>query len=92
MNSQRNPVVRRAFLFGVPFLYVVLGLLHPTANPEVGDETALFINLHIAQLFLIGGLAYVLWLLVDLAMMLILGRGKSLHDYFAGTRVVWDTK
>ncbi len=32
------------------------------------------------------------WLLVDLAMMLILGRGKSLHDYFAGTRVVWDTK
>ena len=55
---------RRAILFGVPFLYVILGLLHAD-NPEVGDETGLFIGLHIAQLFLIGGLAYLLWMLVN---------------------------
>ena len=35
------------------------------ANPELGDETDLFIGLHIAQLFLIMGLGYVLWLLVE---------------------------
>jgi hypothetical protein len=52
-------------LLGVPFLYVLLGLVHPTANPELGDETDLFVRLHIAQLFLIVGLAWVLWLLVE---------------------------
>ena len=56
---------RRVVLLGVPSLYVLLGLLHPPANPELGDETGLFIGLHIAQLFLIIGLAYVLWLLVE---------------------------
>ena len=60
-----NIVVRRAVLLGVPFLYAILGLMHPTANPEVGDATGFFIGLHIVQLFLIGGLAYVLWLLVE---------------------------
>ena len=64
MQGERNTLWRRAVLFGVPSLYVILGLLH-TDNPEVGDETGLFIGLHIAQLFLIGGLAYLLWLLVD---------------------------
>ena len=52
-------------LFGVPLLYGVLGLLHPTVNPEVGDETGLFLGLHVAQLFLIGGLSWMLWLLVE---------------------------
>jgi hypothetical protein len=52
-------------LLGVPSLYVVLGLLHPTANPELGDETDRFVNLHIAQLLLIVGLGYVLWFLVE---------------------------
>ena len=64
MEGERGSLWRRAVLFGVPSLYVVLGLLH-TDNPEVGDETRLFIGLHIAQLFLIGGLASLLWLLVD---------------------------
>jgi hypothetical protein len=63
MENEPRIVVRRAFLFGVPALYILLGLLHP-ANPELGEETALFIALHYAQLFLIGGLAYVFWLLV----------------------------
>lgn len=65
MRSEQSLVPRRAVLLGVPFLYVVLGLLHPTENPEVGDPTGLFVGLHIAQLFLIWGLAYVLWLLVE---------------------------
>ena len=56
---------RRVLLLGVPSLYILLGLLHPTDNPELGDETELFVGLHIAQLFLIIGLAYVLWLLVE---------------------------
>jgi hypothetical protein len=65
MKNDRSILMRRAVLFGVPLLYLVLGLLHPTSNPEVGDETGRFIALHIAQFFLIGGLAYALWLLVD---------------------------
>jgi hypothetical protein len=56
---------RRVVLLGVPSLYVLLGLLHPTANPELGDETEHFIGVHIAQLFLIVGLAHVLSLLVQ---------------------------
>ena len=64
MADGRSPW-RRVILLGVPFLYVLLGLLHPTANPELGDETDLFVGLHIAQLFLIMGLAYWLWFLVD---------------------------
>lgn len=65
-EAARGVILRRSILFGVPLLYLLLGLLHPTSNPELGDETRLFIVLHIAQLFLIGGLAYVLWLLGDL--------------------------
>ena len=64
MADDRSPW-RRVILIGVPVLYVLLGLLHPTANPELGDETDLFVGLHIAQLFLIMGLAYWLWFLVD---------------------------
>ena len=56
---------RRAVLLGVPLLYLVLGLLHPTANPELGDDTDLFIYLHLIQLVLIAGLGYVLWFLVE---------------------------
>ena len=29
MKNEHRIVVRRAVLFGVPFLYIVLGLLHP---------------------------------------------------------------
>jgi hypothetical protein len=65
MEDERRILVRRVVLFGVPSLYLLLGLLHPTANPEVGDDTGLFIWLHIAQLVLIGGLAYMFWLLVE---------------------------
>lgn len=65
METDRKLVVRRAFLFGTPILYLVLGLLHPVPDPELGDPTAVFIGLHIAQLALIGGMAYSIWLLVE---------------------------
>jgi hypothetical protein len=65
MEGKRSILLRRGVLLGAPFLYLILGLLHPTANPELGDTTGLFIGLHIAQLFLIGGLAYALWLLLE---------------------------
>jgi hypothetical protein len=65
MESDHKVLLRRAVLFGTPFLYLVLGLLHPNPDPGLGDDTGLFIGLHIAQLVLIGGLACSLWLLVD---------------------------
>ena len=65
MHDECNVHWRRLLIFGVPLLYLMLGMLHPRANPELGDPTGVFIGLHIAQLFLIVGLGYVLWLLVD---------------------------
>ena len=64
-QSPRPVLLRRVVLFGVPALYVCLGLLHPTENPGLGDPTAWFIGLHVAQLFLIAGLGYALWLLLE---------------------------
>jgi cbb3-type cytochrome oxidase subunit 3 len=65
IEGERSILLRRVVLFGVPLLYLVRGVSHPTSNPELGDETGPFIGLHFAQLFLIGGLAYLLWLLVE---------------------------
>ena len=65
MDNHRSSHIRRLVLFGVPPLYLILGLFHPSVNPEVGDDTSLWIALHAAQLILIGGMAYVLWLLVE---------------------------
>ena len=65
MQDDRRILIRRAFLFGVPFLYLVLGLLHPMMDPVVGEEAARFVGLHLAQLFLIAGVAYMIWPLVD---------------------------
>ena len=48
--TDRRRTWRRVVLLGVPALYLVLGLLHPTANPELGDDTDLFIYLHLIQL------------------------------------------
>lgn len=65
MASDRKLIVRRAFLFGTPLLYLVLGLIHPMEDPGPGDDASVFVGLHIAQLFLIGGLGYSIWLLVE---------------------------
>jgi hypothetical protein len=65
LEAGNRMTVRRLVLFGTPFLYIVLGILHPMEDPVVGESTGLFIGLHFAQLFLIAGLAYSLWLLVE---------------------------
>ena len=65
MEGTNRIDLRRAVLFGTPFLYIVLGILHPMEDPGMGEATGLFIGLHFAQMFLIAGLAYSLWLLVD---------------------------
>jgi hypothetical protein len=41
MEGEPSVLLRRGVLFGVPLLYLVHGLLHPTSNPELGDETGL---------------------------------------------------
>jgi hypothetical protein len=43
--------------------YVILGVLHPF-EIKVGDETTLYLSLHVVQPFLILLLAFSLWLLV----------------------------
>lgn len=60
-----RPMLRRTILFGTPLLYIVLGIIHPMEDPRLGESTDVFIPLHFAQLFLIAGLAWSLWLLVD---------------------------
>ncbi|MGH3023931.1 MAG: hypothetical protein ACRDNI_09770 [Gaiellaceae bacterium] len=60
-----RPTLRRTILFGTPLLYIVLGILHPMEDPVVGEDTGLFIGLHFGQMFLIAGLGWSLWLLVD---------------------------
>ena len=60
-----RPMLRRTILFGTPLLYIVLGILHPMEDPGVGEATGLFIGLHFAQMFLIVGLGWSLWILVD---------------------------
>jgi hypothetical protein len=57
-------LLRRGILFGAPLGYIVLGLIHPD-DPDVGDDATFFIYLHVVQLFLIGLVAYALWLLVE---------------------------
>ena len=65
MQSESRVGLRRAVLFGTPLLYIVLGIIHPMEDPGLGDATGVFIGLHFAQMFLIAGLAWSLWLLVD---------------------------
>jgi hypothetical protein len=64
MNAMLSSRSRRVVLLGVPVLYLLLGIVHPTTNPQVGDDTNLWLALHAAQLVLIGGMAMALWLLV----------------------------
>jgi hypothetical protein len=64
MTSDRL-LLRRTILFGTPLLYIALGIIHPMEDPVLGEATGVFIGLHFAQMFLIAGLAYSLWLLVD---------------------------
>jgi uncharacterized membrane protein YccF (DUF307 family) len=61
--DERETWLRRGFLFLAVAGYVVLGAVHP-ANIEVGDETTLYLGLHLVQPVLILLLAWGIWLLV----------------------------
>jgi hypothetical protein len=61
----RSTLVRRAVLFGGPLGYIVLGLVHPMGDLEVGDPAGFYIFLHLIQPLLIALVAFGLWLLVD---------------------------
>ncbi len=56
--------LRRAVLFGAPFLAYVAGMLHPTRLP-VGHDPWLYIGIHLAWPLLAALLAWMLLLLVD---------------------------
>lgn len=65
MPLRRSQLIRRAVLFGGPLGYIVLGLVHPMGDLEVGDAAGFYIGLHVVQPFLIALIAYGLWMLVD---------------------------
>lgn len=60
---ERETWLRRGLIFVAVAGYIVLGAVHP-ANIEVGDETTLYLTLHIVQPLLILLLAWGIWLLV----------------------------
>lgn len=63
MPDERETWLRRAFFFVAVTGYIVVGAVHP-ADLEVGDETTLYLWLHLFQPFLILLLAWGVWLLV----------------------------
>jgi hypothetical protein len=61
--DERETWLRRGFLFLGIVGYIVLGAIHPD-DIEVGDETALYLWIHLVQPVLILALAWGTWLLV----------------------------
>jgi uncharacterized membrane protein YccF (DUF307 family) len=62
-DAERENWLRRGFIFVAVAGYIVLGVVHPS-NIEVGDETTLYLALHLVQPLLILLLAWGVWLLV----------------------------
>jgi hypothetical protein len=62
--SAKHTVLRRIVAFSAVVGYFILGVLHPF-EIKVGDETTLYLSLHVIQAFLILLLAWSIWLLVE---------------------------
>jgi hypothetical protein len=62
-GDERETWIRRGLFFVAVAGYIVLGAIHP-AEIEVGDETALYIGMHLVQPLFILFLAWGIWLLV----------------------------
>jgi uncharacterized membrane protein YccF (DUF307 family) len=62
-DAERETWLRRGFLFLAVAGYIVLGVVHP-AEINVGDETTVYLGLHLVQPVLILLLAWGIWLLV----------------------------
>jgi hypothetical protein len=56
--------LRRALIATAVLGYLVIGAVHP-ANIEVGDDTTVYLWIHLVQPFLILFLAWGIWLLVE---------------------------
>jgi hypothetical protein len=65
MRTRPSVLFRRVVLFGGPLGYILLGLVHPMGDLEVGDAAGFYIFLHVVQPLLIALIACGLWLLVD---------------------------
>ena len=64
-GPDRRPVWLRRGLFATAVVgYFLIGVVHP-AEIEVGDDTTLYIGIHLVQPFLILMLAWGVWLLVE---------------------------
>jgi hypothetical protein len=61
--DEREAWLRRAFFLLAVVGYFIIGAIHP-ADLEVGDETALYLGIHLVQLVLILLLAWGTWFLV----------------------------
>jgi hypothetical protein len=61
--DEQETWLRRGFLFLGVVGYFVIGVIHP-ADLEVGDETALYLAIHLVQPVFILLLAWGIWLLV----------------------------
>lgn len=62
-GGERETLLRRAFFLLAVAGYVVLGAIHP-ADLQVGDETTVYLGIHVVQPLLILLLAWGVWLLV----------------------------
>jgi hypothetical protein len=61
--DERETWIRRGLFFVAVVGYIVIGAIHP-AEIEVGDDTALYIGIHLVQPLFILFLAWGIWLLV----------------------------
>jgi hypothetical protein len=62
--DRRAVWLRRSFFAAAVVGYLLIGAVHP-ANIEVGDDTTLYLWIHLVQPFLILMLAWGVWLLVE---------------------------
>lgn len=63
-RDDRETMLRRAVIFTAVAGYFVLGIVHPMDDLEVGDDTTLYLWIHLVQPLLILLLAWGIWLLV----------------------------
>jgi hypothetical protein len=61
--SDKDTVLRRIVVFGAVVGYFVIGVVHPM-EVKVGDDTTLYLGIHLVQPVLILLLAWGIWLLV----------------------------
>jgi hypothetical protein len=62
-SGDRETWLRRSFFAVAVVGYIVIGAVHPF-EIEVGDDTSLYLGIHLVQPFLVLFLAWGLWLLV----------------------------